>query len=97
MVNATSDGKFKQELTTIDQCQTVQICCVHNITFLLPGFQVLSEPEKNASVHSLLKHCSQDQLRFLQSIVTSMIEPEETRVTPGKVLSMDANIWLIVS
>jgi hypothetical protein len=45
-------------------------------------FRVLSEPEKNASVHSLLKHCSQDQLRFLQSIITSMIKPEEAKVTP---------------
>jgi hypothetical protein len=45
-------------------------------------FRVLTEPEKNSSVHSLLKHCSQDQLRFLQSIITSMIKPEEIKVTP---------------
>jgi hypothetical protein len=45
-------------------------------------FQVLDEPEKNASVHSFLKHCSQDQLRFLQSVISSMIKPEESKVTP---------------
>jgi hypothetical protein len=45
-------------------------------------FRVLSEPEKNASVHSFLKQCSQDQLRFLQSIISSMIKPEEAKVTP---------------
>jgi hypothetical protein len=65
MIKATSDGKFNQEVATIEQ-----------------WFRVLTEPERNSSIHSLLKHCSQDQLRFLQSIISSMIKPEETKVTP---------------
>jgi hypothetical protein len=45
-------------------------------------FRDLTEPERNSFIHCLLKHCSQDQLRFLQSIITSMIKPEEIKVTP---------------
>lgn len=84
-MKATADEKFKQEVATIDQCQSLLLLALYGISHVFQsGFRVLSEPEKNASVHSLLKHCSQDQLRFLQSIITSMIKPEEAKVTPGK-------------
>jgi len=45
-------------------------------------FKVLNEHEKNASVHAFLQHSTQDQLRFFQSIITTMITPEVPKATP---------------
>ncbi|KAJ3502760.1 hypothetical protein NLJ89_g8738 [Agrocybe chaxingu] len=45
-------------------------------------FTVLTEPERNASIHSLLQHSTQDQLRFFVSLIQSMITPEEPKAAP---------------
>ncbi|KAF9528506.1 hypothetical protein CPB83DRAFT_854283 [Crepidotus variabilis] len=45
-------------------------------------FKVLNEPERNAAINSLVQHSTQDQLRFFQSLISSMIKPEEPKATP---------------
>ncbi|KXN90126.1 Protein VTS1 [Leucoagaricus sp. SymC.cos] len=40
-------------------------------------FKVLSEPERTASVHTLLQHSTQDQIRFFMAVLQQMIKPEE--------------------
>ncbi|KAF8995476.1 hypothetical protein BDQ17DRAFT_1522127 [Cyathus striatus] len=62
MARVSSDAKFNDELSTIEQ-----------------WFKVLSEPERTASVYTLLQHSSQDQIRFFIAILQQMIRPEEPK------------------
>jgi len=67
-------------LVTIPQLHYIDLASY----YLLPGFKVLTEPERNASVHSVLQHCTQDQLRFFHSLIATMIKQEEPKPLPGK-------------
>jgi len=46
----------------------------------------LNENEKNASVNAFLQHSTQDQLKFFQSVIATMIAPEAPKATPGRYL-----------
>lgn len=45
------------------------------------GFKVLSEPERTASVYTLLQHSTQEQVHFFMSVLQRMVQPKPE---PGK-------------
>lgn len=53
-------------------------------------FKVLSEPQRTASVHTLLKHSNQDQIRFYLTVLQQMIQPEATKADSEAAPSVDS-------
>ncbi|TFK44481.1 hypothetical protein BDQ12DRAFT_620619 [Crucibulum laeve] len=55
------------------------------LTTIEQWFKVLSEPERTASLYTLLQHSTQDQIRFFIAILQQMVRPEEPSAPPPAV------------
>lgn len=86
MTKASADIKFNDELATIEKCNyfSSQSTNLLKPNWLSPGFKVLSEAERTASVYTLLQHSTQDQIKFFMVSLQKMIKPEENEEANSK-------------
>lgn len=86
MAKASADIKFNDELATIEKCNCFSSPSTNllKLNWLSPGFKVLSEAERTASVYTLLQHSTQDQIKFFMAALQKMIKPEENEEANSK-------------
>ena len=100
MAAASLDVNFKEELSAIEQCESLILIISilppsrsHDLIFP-PGFKVLSEAERTAALYSLLQHSTQVQIRFFITVLQQMAraDPMTALLSPAVGGSMQSQM-----
>lgn len=73
MATASEDPKFREELSTIEQCElTVSGGPRHQYSLYGTGFTLLSVSEQTATLYTLMQHTNTAQAKFLSAVMQQM-------------------------
>lgn len=74
MAVASEEPKFKEELSTIEQCPFSAPVMLQSTHTNCAGFKLLSESEQTAAMYTLLQTANPSQLHFLIAVLQQMFE-----------------------